>query len=75
MFGFGKKEPFGRLSMDEVERMVGQGAAEVFDNNAEERWKLGHVPTAHWLDPANVEQASLPADKERTVVFYCGGPL
>ena len=75
MFGFGKPEPFGRLSVDEVETLVARGEASVFDNNGAERWKLGHVPTAKPLDSGHVEPQDLPPDPARTLVFYCAGPL
>ncbi len=67
-----KKEAFGRLSVDEVEKLVGTGDVSVFDNNSESRYAKGHVPTAKWVRYDEVKPADLPAAKDRTLVFYCG---
>ena len=47
----------------------------VFDNNTKERWAKGHVPGAIWVDPSELTAASLPADKDATLVFYCANWL
>lgn len=65
-------EGFGRLTVDEVSSRIGQKDFYVFDNNSRERWTKGHVPSARWVDYSNVTAADLPADKEATLVFYCG---
>ncbi len=75
MFGFGKKDPFGHLSVDEVDKLVSQNAASVFDNNSAESYRAGHVPSAKWVNPDAMQASDLPQDKGRKLVFYCGGPL
>jgi rhodanese-related sulfurtransferase len=66
-----KKEAFGRLSVQEVSNLIAKGEASVFDDNREERFKQGHVPGAVWLPYDAVTAEKLPADKDRTLVFYC----
>ena len=66
-----KKEAFGRLTVQEVSALVARNAASVFDDNHEERYKAGHVPGAVWLSYDAVTADKLPADKDRTLVFYC----
>ena len=66
-----KKETFGRLSVQEVSDLVAKGEASVFDDNREERFKQGHVPGAVWLPYDAVTAEKLPAQKDRTLVFYC----
>jgi rhodanese-related sulfurtransferase len=66
-----KKEAFGRLTVQEVSDLVAKNAASVFDDNREERYREGHVPGAAWLAYDAVTADELPADKDRTLVFYC----
>jgi len=64
-------DAFGQLSPDEVQKLVEAKQASVFDNNSQERFKQSHVPTATWLQFDDVKPSDLPADKDRTLVFYC----
>jgi hypothetical protein len=69
-------EPFGRLSIEELEakmkaREAGQGKLAIFDNNVRERFDKGHIPSAKWVKFDKVSAADLPADKDTTLVFYC----
>ena len=66
-----KKASFGRLSVQEVSDLVAKDAASVFDDNREERFRQGHVPGAVWLAYDAVAADKLPAEKDRTLVFYC----
>jgi rhodanese-related sulfurtransferase len=66
------EEPFGRLTVDQVEKGVGDRSLSVFDNNGKERYTQGHVPSAKWLSIADIKESDLPADKDKAVVFYCG---
>lgn len=67
-----KQEQFGRLSVDEVEKLIKAKEISVFDNNSKERYEKSHVPTAVWVSVAAFDAKVLPADKERKLVFYCG---
>ncbi|MFO0582271.1 MAG: rhodanese-like domain-containing protein [Anaeromyxobacter sp.] len=64
-----ESDPFGSLSIDEVEALVGKPDAKIFDVNGPEVYAKGHVPGAIWseLDPTS----KLPADKATRLVFYC----
>jgi hypothetical protein len=66
-------EPFGILSVDEVEKLVGTPRAFVVDANPEEVFRRNHLPGARWWRTAPLAQL-LPADKDRTLVFYCAAP-
>jgi rhodanese-related sulfurtransferase len=72
-----EKEPFGRLTIEDVEAKIalakqGKTAFYVFDNNQKSRFEQGHVPGAKWVPSDAVKEADLPADKNATLVFYCG---
>src|SRR5439155_21988516 len=67
----GKKEPFGRLTVDEVEGLVRKGKAHVFDNNPREVWAQAHVPGAKWVKYNEIRATDLPTEKDATLVFYC----
>ena len=66
-----EKEPFGSLSVDEVQKLVDAKGADIFDNNSQERWQEGHVPGAKWVNPHELKAEALPKDKARKLVFYC----
>ena len=65
------------LTVDEVESKVNakDGKTFVYDNNDQERWAKGHVPTAKWVAFNKVTAADLPADKSATLIFYCAHEL
>ena len=66
-----KNESFGRLSVQEVSDLISKGEASVFDDNNAQRFHAGHVPGATWMPYDAVSAEKLPADKDRTLVFYC----
>ncbi len=59
------------LTPQEVKARLGGKNFFVFDNNAPEVFKDGHVPGARWLHPSEYDPKELPADKSATLVFYC----
>ena len=63
-------EPFGRLSVADVEGLLGQPDVRVFDVNTAEVYAQGHVPGAVWSELGSVV-SKLPADKSLRLVFYC----
>ena len=72
-----KAEAFGRLTVEEVQAKMadakaGKLALFIFDNNGKERFEKGHVPGAKWVKGDEVNASVLPADKQATLVFYCG---
>ncbi len=68
-----KAEPVGRLSVDDVERMLGAPDVFVVDANPEDVFRKHHVPGARWWRSVPLAQL-LPADKDRRLVFYCAAP-
>lgn len=66
-----KSEGFGELTLDQVSSLVSKHEADVFDNNDQDTYARGHVPTAKWVSFKDVKATDLPADKSRKLVFYC----
>jgi rhodanese-related sulfurtransferase len=64
------EEPFGRLSVDEVEKLLGQKDVRIFDVNSAEVFAKARVPGAILVELGKVEGA-LPTDKSLTLVYYC----
>ena len=67
------KEAFGRLTVEQVQQLVSNHKAYLFDNNSKETWAQGHVPSAKWMRFDSVLVKDLPQDKAAELVFYCGG--
>jgi hypothetical protein len=65
------EEGFSELSVDQVDTLIQSKSADVFDNNSQDDWKAGHVPTAKWVKFNDVKEGDLPKDKARQLVFYC----
>ena len=68
-----KGEPFSLVSMDEVERMLGQPDVFAVDANPDDVFRRNHVPGARWWRSAPLAQL-LPAERDRRLVFYCASP-
>jgi rhodanese-related sulfurtransferase len=65
-------QPFGMLSMDQVEKMIGLPNVVVVDANHDDLYKKNHLPGAVLLKGSLANL--LPTDKGRTLVFYCASP-
>ena len=70
------KEPFGKLTVDELQTRMddakaGKGKLAVFDNNQRSVFDKGHIPGARWVKFDDIKASDLPADKETALVFYC----
>lgn len=66
---------FPDVSVKEVKSLSENKKAVIIDVNGSESYKKGHVPGA--LDFEAIEKnfaKVLPADKDTTIVAYCGGP-
>jgi rhodanese-related sulfurtransferase len=65
------------LTVDEVDARIAKadGKTFVFDNNPQDKFAQGHVPSAKWVDHEHVTAADLPADKDATLIFYCASEL
>lgn len=71
--GQNRGEPFSIVSLDEVERMLGQPGVVVVDANPQDVFKKNRVPGARWWRSKPLAQL-LPAEKDRPLVFYCASP-
>lgn len=47
----------------------------VIDVNSHGSWLAAHIPGAHHLDPASLQESDLPAERDRTLVFDRSNPL
>lgn len=66
---------FPDVSVKEVQKLSKQKAAVIIDVNGSESYAKGHVPGALDFDAIKDNLAKvLPADKNATIVAYCGGP-
>jgi predicted small lipoprotein YifL len=61
------------LTVDEVEAKIAKndGKTFVYDNNHDDVYAAGHLPTAKLLGIKDIPQSAFPADKEATLIFYC----
>ena len=64
-------DPFGSLTVDQVQALIDTHSASIFDNNNQDRYRKGHLPGATWVSPSEMTASVLPPDKGRTLVFYC----
>ena len=66
---------FPDVSIKEVAKLADNKAAVIIDVNGTESYNKGHIPGALDFDAIKDNFAkSLPADKNATIVAYCGGP-
>lgn len=62
------------ISPGELQHLLQEGHAAVFDVNSPQSWAQARVPGAVNLDPTAYAPGDLPADKGALVVFYCSNP-
>ncbi|HET8542079.1 MAG TPA: rhodanese-like domain-containing protein [Anaeromyxobacter sp.] len=67
-------EPFTLVTLDEVERMLGDPGVAIVDANTPETFRAGHLPGARWYREGPSLASVLPADRTRRIVFYCASP-
>jgi Rhodanese-like domain len=66
-----KDEPFQRLTVAEVGKMMADPAVHIYDGNTDEVYLKGHVPGAVHLYSKDIKEGVLPDDKGSTLIFYC----
>jgi len=66
-----KKEPFKRMTVDEVEKALGQPDVHVYDGNSKSTYRKGQVPGAVNMYTEDIEPSTMPAKKDATLIFYC----
>jgi len=70
-----ESDPFGRLTVDQVERRLGRPNVYVFDGNAPKTYAENHLPGAVRINHKDITAKALPQDKDATLVFYCMNEL
>jgi Rhodanese-like domain len=70
-----ESDPFGRYTVDQVERRLGKPSVYVFDANDAETYAKNHVPGAVRVNHKDIPENVLPADKDATLIFYCANEL
>lgn len=68
-------DPFGQMTVDQVEHRLGQPNVYVYDGNGDETYHNNHVPGAVRLLSKNITADKLPQDKNATLIFYCANML
>jgi hypothetical protein len=66
------KEPFGMLTIEQVDKLVGQPNVVLVDANHDDVYRKNHLPGAIFMKGSLAQL--LPPDKGRTLVFYCASP-
>jgi rhodanese-related sulfurtransferase len=66
-------EPYGSLSVDEVEKLLGARGVAIYDANAPDLWSKHHLPGAVHIIGKDL-RSLLPADRQTRLVFYCTNP-
>ena len=66
-----ESEPFGRFTVEQVERRLGRPGVLVVDGNSDETYHEAHIPGAVRLRSKTMTAADLPPDKDTTLIFYC----
>ncbi len=70
-----KSDPFGRLTVDQVERRLGRPNVFVFDGNSPETYAENHLPGSVRINHKDITASVLPQDKDATLIFYCMNEL
>jgi rhodanese-related sulfurtransferase len=66
--------PLRTVTALELKQLVSKPGGFVFDCNGADLYREGHVPSAKMMAYDQVSAATLPADKNATLVFYCYNP-
>ena len=68
-----RADDFKTLSVDEVQKMMGQPGVKVYDANPPDLWEKSHVPGATFIGEKKLASV-LPSDRSTKLIFYCAGP-
>ncbi len=68
-------DPFGRFTVNQVERRLGQPNVYVFDGNSPETYAEHHLPGAVRLNHKDITPDALPKEIDATLIFYCMNEL
>jgi hypothetical protein len=70
-----EKEPFKRLTVDEVQKRLQDPNVHIYDGNRRETYETNHVPGAVLLYSKDIKEGVLPAKKDTPLIFYCHNEL
>ncbi|HXH28116.1 MAG TPA: rhodanese-like domain-containing protein [Candidatus Polarisedimenticolia bacterium] len=70
-----EKEPFGRLTVDQVQKRLVDPNVRIYDGNRDDVYLEHHLPGAVHLFSRDIKEGVLPADKSTTLIFYCHNEL
>ena len=70
-----ESDPFGRFTVSQVERRLGQPNVYVFDGNRPETYVENHLSGAVRINHKEITASVLPEDKDATLIFYCMNEL
>jgi Rhodanese-like domain len=70
-----EKDPFGRLTVNQVQKRLADPNVHVYDGNRDELYEEHHLPGAVHLLHNDIKEGVLPADKSATLIFYCHNEL
>ena len=62
-----------QISVDDVEKLLGQPGARIYDVNPPDVWEKHHLPGSIFIGKQQLATL-LPQDKDAKLVFYCAGP-
>ena len=68
-----RADDFKTLSVDDVQKMLGQPDVKVYDANPPDLWQKHHLPGATFIGEKKLASV-LPQDRSTKVIFYCAGP-
>lgn len=64
-----------RLTLLEVEALLGKPGVFLFDANPKDFYEHGHLPGARWVQFDAVDARVLPPDRSARLIFYCANEL
>jgi len=68
-------EPFGRLTINQVEHRLGHQGVYIIDGNPPAVFAEHHLSGAANLSHEKIAPGVLPADRTATLIFYCMNEL
>jgi len=69
----GRGDDLPQISVDDVEKLIGQPGVKIYDVNPPDLWEKHHLPGSIFIGKTKLATL-LPADKDAKLVFYCAGP-
>jgi len=70
-----ESDPFGHLTVDQVERRLDRPDIFLVDGNRPETYAANHLPGAVRIQHQDITASVLPQSKDATLIFYCMNEL